>query len=213
MSNERLDDVMMPETEPAENVIPEAIPDNVIPEAIPDRVIPEEIPESVIPEDAPQVTEIGSGIPPMYGNPSFPGSAPQDAQPVEEESLLPPKDIPYKEFVNFFDLKQKKGIAASAIICYVCAALTVIVAMLANPMGAIDGLILLALALGLHLTKHKGFAIAILVVAIIEFVAALALTGIPNGWLWLLAGVLAVYFTFKADKNYKAFKETGVLPE
>ncbi len=147
-------------------------------------------------------------------NEYMPEAAPEAVpETAPEAAPVPPKDIPFKDFVNFFDLKQKKGITATAILCYFCAGLTILVSLIGGqPLGSIDGIILLALALGLHLTKRLGFGIAILVVAVIEFLVALIAAGLPNGWLWVVAGALAVVYTYKARKNYKDFQETGALP-
>lgn len=192
------------------------------PEEIPaEDVLPEERPaEDGLPEGVPaeEPTVIGGSIPPMYGSPSFPEETRaehvSEVEEPAEQPVAPPRDLPFKDFLKFFDLKQKKGIMWAAILCYFCGGLTVLVAVIGGaPLGAIDGLILIALALGMHILKNRVCAIAILVVALIEFFMALLMTGIPNGWLWVVAGVLSVYFMTKARKNYKTFQETGRLPD
>ena len=58
----------------------------------------------------------------------------------------------------------------------------------------------------MHITKKKGFAIAWLVLSIIDVISTIALTGSIGGWLPLIASVLAVKTMTALDKSYADFK-------
>lgn len=109
-----------------------------------------------------------------------------------------------KEFINAnTDFKRK--IRNAAIICYVCAGITAIVAMLVYPPALIDAVLLLGLALGMHLGKSKVCAFLILVLACFEAIMGLVQNGSLSGYLWIVAGVLAVITFRKIDKAYKEY--------
>jgi len=111
---------------------------------------------------------------------------------------LPPMNK--KEFIR---QTYGKTIRNNAILCYVCAGLTCVINLFLNPFGIIDGLLLLGLALGMHLSTEKGFAIAILVLACVEVIVSLVLTMSIGPWLWVVAGISSVSAFSKAEKQFK----------
>ncbi len=119
--------------------------------------------------------------------------------------LPPPSQfVSKKDFIKYYAQPSlKKNITSIAILCYICAGITFLFACLFNPLGIIDAFILAGLALGMHLVKSKGFAIAILILSIVECIFALASGSFPF-W-WLVAGVSAVMTFSKLDKQYKEF--------
>lgn len=118
-----------------------------------------------------------------------------------------------KDFVNHYAPPSlNKAIMAIAILCYVCAGLTFVVALFGNFLNIIDAAILAGLALGLQLTKHRGFAIGILVLSIVECVIAVAFAGIPPFW-WLFAGIGAVKTTADLEKQYNQFTASQNGPQ
>ena len=113
-----------------------------------------------------------------------------------------------KEFIEkYAQPSLRRNITSIAILCYVCSGLTFVVSCFMNPMGIIDALILLGLALGMHLAKSKVCAILILILSIIEVLLSL-LVGSGPIW-WLIAGISAVVTFNKIEKQYKAFVQNG----
>lgn len=122
------------------------------------------------------------------------------------ETQQPPTGYPVsrKEFINkYAQPSVRKDIKSIAIVCYVCAGLTFIVSCIVSPIGIIDSLILAGLALGMHLSKSRGFAIALFVFSIIETLLSLVVGSFPF-W-WLFAGVAALVTFNKIEKQYKLF--------
>lgn len=121
-----------------------------------------------------------------------------------------PKSMPQnrKDFINnYADPSLRKEIRNYAILCYVCAGLSLVVAALVNWAGILDALILLGLSLGMHLGRSKVCAILILVMGAASMIINLIVAGKIAGWLVLLAGIFAVKVFNKADKHYKAYLE------
>lgn len=119
---------------------------------------------------------------------------------------LPPSGqaVNKKDFIKYYvQPSLRKNITSIAILCYVCAGITFLFACLANPLGIIDALLLAGFALGMQLTKSKGFAIAIFVLSIIECIVGLASGSFPF-W-WLAAGISALITFNKIEKQYKQF--------
>ena len=113
-----------------------------------------------------------------------------------------------KDFIdNYADPSLRKEIKNYAILCYVCAGLSMVVAIAFNFLGIIDALILLGLSLGMHLGRSKVCAVLILVMGAVSMIVNLIVSGQIAGWLVLLAGIFAVKVFNKADKQYKAYLE------
>lgn len=152
----------------------------------------------------------------MLNNPN-----PQGTQPYQQFDLptdnytpnntpLPPAGFPVsrKEFIDKYAYPSlRKNITSIAILCYVCSGLTFIVSCLFYPLGIIDAVILLGLALGMHLAKSRVCAILILILSIIEVILSL-LSGSFPFW-WLIAGISAVITFNKIEKQYKSFIANG----
>jgi len=119
------------------------------------------------------------------------------------------RNITFKEYLETqADPAHLKTIKTSAIVCYICLAISLIFAILFNYAGLIDVVILGALTLGMHLGKSKVCAIILLIYSIISTLIAFASTGSFTGYLWILASILAVVSYSKLTKAYKAF-QTG----
>lgn len=102
--------------------------------------------------------------------------------------------------------KVRKNIRNSAIVCYVCAALTGVVALLTSVTMLLDVIIILVLGLLVHLKQSRVCAVLLLAYSIINTVITLLSTGSPGGWLLIIAGVYAVKSTFALEKEYQAFR-------
>ncbi|MBQ8831426.1 MAG: zinc-ribbon domain-containing protein [Oscillospiraceae bacterium] len=117
------------------------------------------------------------------------------------------RNISFKEYIGTYaEPTLVKNIKSSAIVCYVCLAISLIFAILYNYLGLIDVVVLGGLTLGMHLGKSKACAIALLVCSILSTLIALVSTGQFSGWLWIVASGWAVTSFSKLTKAYKAFQ-------
>lgn len=101
--------------------------------------------------------------------------------------------------------KMCKNIRASAILCYVSAAITAIFAIMFNPFMFLDVIIVLVLGLFIHLKQSRVCAVLLLAYSLFNCVVMLLSTGQFSGWLIILAGVFAVIYTFQLEKAYQEF--------
>jgi hypothetical protein len=99
--------------------------------------------------------------------------------------------------------KYLKSIKTAAIICYVCAAINVLLGIItANFLVLIDVIISVPLAVMLQKKKSKKIAVALLVYGIAVVAINLVLNGQIGGWLWLVAGFSAMNAFKICDKEY-----------
>ena len=105
--------------------------------------------------------------------------------------------------------KMKRELFASAIICYICAVISLVMIVLVskNFLGLVDVAILAGLGLGIHLKQSKVCAIILLVYAVVNAVLMTLQNGTLSGWLPLIAGIYAVIYTLKLDKAWKAYQQ------
>ncbi len=122
-----------------------------------------------------------------------------------------PKLLTMKEYLKLPENKKlKSNITSSAVICYICSALTLIVSILGNPFGILDVAIVLACGILIQTIYSRAAAIVVLVYSIISTVIALIATGRLGGWLLVLAGIYAVIYTFKLRTEYNNYKNNKV---
>lgn len=120
-----------------------------------------------------------------------------------------PKAATKQEFLNLPENKKMKGeIKGAAIVAYICAGITaaVMVAYAGNYSAIIDVLLLIGLGLGIHLKQSRACAVALCVVGVINVVVGVATTGSPSGYLVLIAGILAIIYTFKLEKAWQQYQ-------
>lgn len=99
--------------------------------------------------------------------------------------------------------KYLKSLKTAAIICYVCAAINVLLGIVtANFLVLIDVIISVPLAVMLQKKKSKKIAVALLVYGIAVVAINLLLSGRFAGWLWLVAGFSAMNAFKICDKEY-----------
>ncbi|MDE6566896.1 MAG: hypothetical protein K2K70_04070 [Lachnospiraceae bacterium] len=118
----------------------------------------------------------------------------------------------FKEFYKFYcPSKIKKNINAAAIILYCCSVLTFLLSIVAAKMGisvlasAVDAVLVLGLALGIHIGKSRACAVIVLVYSILNCLYSVITTGRLGGYLIIIAGIYATIYTFMARREYKAF--------
>lgn len=130
-----------------------------------------------------------------WGNPAAPAAAMEN------------RDISKAEFCrNYAADKTRKNIRGAAILCYICAVVTAVVAIMFAPLMLIDATVVLVLGLLIHLKQSRVCSVILLVYGVISFVITLLSSGKITGWLIVLAGVFAVIYTFRLDKEYQAFR-------
>lgn len=146
---------------------------------------------------------------------SFP-TAPAAGQPQGAMIASPayglslPRVSTKKEFLALPENKTlRRELAAAGIICYVCAAITAIlgVAVIQNPYVLLDAAIVAGLGLGIHLSQSRACAVILCVYALINVIISVVTTGVPGGYLVLIAGVFAVIYTFKAEKLWQRYQQ------
>lgn len=118
-----------------------------------------------------------------------------------------------KEFLKLPENKRiKSELTGAAVICYICAAITLALGFTTDsfPLCLIDVAILVGMGLGIQLAQSRVCAIILLVYSIINVILLIAMTGKPGGYLIVIAGVMAVIYTFKAEKAWKQYQQGGV---
>ena len=119
-----------------------------------------------------------------------------------------------KEFLQLPENSRlKKELNSDAIVCYICAALTVIlgVFVLKSPYFLIDVIIVLGMGLGIHLKQSKVCAVILCIYAVINTILGLINNGKISGYLLLIAGIYSVISTFKLDKQWKQYQHDHSL--
>lgn len=130
-----------------------------------------------------------------WGNPTAPAAA------VEN------RDISKTEFCrNYAADKTRKNIRGAAILCYICTVVTAVFGIMFNPFMLIDAAVILVLGLLIHLKQSRVCSVLLLVYGVVSFLITLLSSGRMTGWLIVLAGVFAVIYTFRLDKEYQAFR-------
>lgn len=126
------------------------------------------------------------------------------------------KSVTKKEYIKkYAPANLKKNIKSSAIVCYVCVAISAIasIALLGSPWMLIDVAIYLGLTLGMHLGNSKLCAILLLIFSIVECAISFYQFGTPSGWWLIIASGSAVSTFNKLGKEYNKFLlEEPVVP-
>lgn len=137
-------------------------------------------------------------------------TAEQPYQPIfsEDAEQAAPRAKTKMEFLKTDGSHLVGSCNAAAIICYVCAAITLIFALVTqNLFSFIDIGVLLGLGLGIHLRKSTACAIILLIYAIINIIITLVLTGQFGGWLVLVAGIMSTINTTKIDRAWQDYSQ------
>lgn len=122
------------------------------------------------------------------------------------QSISEEKIISRKEFIeNIAPASIKKSIKTIAVLLYICAGLTFFAAIAIDPVGIIDAVVYLILALGMHLRKSCAFAIALLVLSCFEVLVSLIASGSLAGIAELIISIYAVVTFNKVNKLFKEY--------
>ena len=146
--------------------------------------------------------------------PAYPqqNAYPQQAEPFAYGAQsASPRAATIKEFLKLPENKKlRRQINAAAIICYICALVTLgMMAAAEQPSMILDVAVVLILGLLIHITKSKVCAIILLVFAVVNTLIVLISAQQFGGWLLLLAGIFAVGATTRLDKLWKAYQQQG----
>ena len=131
-------------------------------------------------------------------------------QPIgQSDEPVAPRARTKSEFFKTDGSKYANSCIGSAVMCYISAAITLIVLVLImkNPVSLIDVGILVGLGLGIQLKQNIPCAIILLVYAIINVLITMAALGKFGGWLVLLAGIFGTINTVKAQNAWKEYQK------
>ncbi|MCR4654462.1 MAG: hypothetical protein K5744_12390 [Eubacterium sp.] len=122
-------------------------------------------------------------------------------------AVVPP-GLTRMQFLDLPDeIKIKKNIRGSAIISFVCAAITFIFLLITQSYWSLLDVAILVACGGFILKRASKIAsIVLLVYGALNFFYTLLTMNTPGGWLIVLSGVYAVIYTWKLDKEYKEYK-------
>ena len=165
----------------------------------------------------PEAANTSAQYPNSYDNQANQYGAQQNTyqQPYPQQTsglfgdYVPPVANTRDEFINLPENDNlRKGCRTAAIICYVCAGISLIVMCFAfgNWTSLLDVCLLTGLGLGIHLKQNFVCAIVLLVYSIINVILMISLTGSFGGWLVLIAGIVAVLNTSKVNKAWKEYQ-------
>ncbi|MBR2715715.1 MAG: hypothetical protein IKB73_05900 [Ruminococcus sp.] len=101
--------------------------------------------------------------------------------------------------------KFKRELKGSAITCYVCLGISIVVSLLFYPIGLALDFVFLGLTLGMHLGKSKICATVLMVLSIINSLLSIALTGTATGIVIVIAGISAFVCYRHVEKEYKKY--------
>lgn len=119
-----------------------------------------------------------------------------------------------KEFDQCESIKPiAKNIRASAIIAYVIGAISLVANVIlgGNVFGILDVVIVVGLGLRIQFAKSRVCAVILGVYSVFNLIYMLVLTGRPGGWLIIICAVYAIMYTFKYQKAWNAYQQTGQL--
>lgn len=122
-----------------------------------------------------------------------------------------------KEFFKLPGLKAcRSNILTCAIMLYICAAATCALAVIDwrnSALSLLDAALLLGLGLWLQIGKSRVSAIIASAYGIFNVLVTIIALGRLQGWWIPLAGIWAVVYTFKINKMWSQYQESGQLPQ
>lgn len=139
----------------------------------------------------------------------------QPAQPTQGTNAAyfqtAPKTATTKK--EFLKLEENKKLytacRASAILCYICAGISVVLMcfILKNWFSIFEIVLIVGLGLGIHLKQSRVCAIILLIYSVINSIFLYIGYGRFGGWLVILAGIYAVIATFNANNAWKEYQQ------
>lgn len=147
--------------------------------------------------------------------------------PPMQQPIKPPPGLSKKEFMNNYSPEFNKNIKTSVFIGYVCTGISALLLIPNIIIGIGRGMIttsdsilsfimivpVICFLLGLHLSKSKVCAIALLMSNIVYTMVGLFVFGRITGILIFVASISAVLAFFKLDKQYKQYLLETSVPQ
>lgn len=119
-----------------------------------------------------------------------------------------------KEFDQCESIKPiTKNLMVAAIITYVVGAISLIANVIlgGNIFGIVDVAIVVGLGMGVQFAKSRACAVVLGVYSVFNLIYMLILTGRPGGWLIIICAVYSIMYTFKYQKAWNTYQQTGQL--
>lgn len=119
-----------------------------------------------------------------------------------------------KEFDKHTNIVNvKKQISGAGIACYIIAGINLILMFALSADNLLDILLILGMGLGIHLAKSRVCSIILTVYGAINVIVMVVLTGSAGGWWILVVGIYAIINTFKYQKAWAEYQQTGIVPD
>lgn len=121
-----------------------------------------------------------------------------------------------KEFFKSQEMsKVSKNINASAIMMYIVAGITLLANVIytGNALGLLDVFVVIGMGLGIQLAQSRACAVVAAVYSVINCIVTIIMTGVPGGWLIIVASIYAVIATFKFNEAWDNYQRTGYIQQ
>lgn len=132
----------------------------------------------------------------------------ESAGPVRQPGMTKEEFGKHTNIVNV-----KKQISACGIACYVIAGINVFLAFIVEFSNVLDILLMLGMGLGIHLAKSRVCAIILTVYGTINVIVMTIANESLSGWWILVVGIYAIINTFKFQKAWAEYQQTGIVPD
>lgn len=111
--------------------------------------------------------------------------------------------------------KVSKNINASAIMMYIVAGITLLANVIyaGNALGLLDVFVVIGMGLGIQLAQSRACAVVAAVYSVINCIVTIIMTGVPGGWLIIVASIYAVIATFKFNEAWDNYQRTGYIQQ
>lgn len=143
------------------------------------------------------------------------GRAVERTEPTVDENFAT-NPMTKKEFYKLGAMKScRVNINSCAALLYFSAAVTAVVSLIGMEgiaSSLLDAIVLLVLGLLIQLTRSRVAAIVAAAYGLLGMVISIASTGQRSGYLIVLAGIWAVYYTFQFHSRWNKYKKDGTIP-
>lgn len=125
-------------------------------------------------------------------------------QPTESGEVLSKR-----KFLKLPENKKiKSNISSAAIICYICAAITLAVSYAAGGINIIDPILLVVIGLFIQIRFSVIASLILLAYSIFNVIYMIIEYGKLGGYLVVIAGIYGTIYTIKAASAYKKYKKS-----
>lgn len=132
----------------------------------------------------------------------------ESAGPVRQPGMTKKEFDKHTNIVNV-----KKQITGTAIACYVIVGINALLAFMVAFSNILDILLMLGMGLGIHLAKSRVCSIILTVYGAFNMIIMTIANGSVTGWWILVVGIYAIINTFKYQKAWAEYQQTGIVPD